>query len=103
LLISFILVLFGFYLTFKKNNSETGSIAFGTLKVRKSTAGIVFMIFGAITLIFSINKGVGMKRKSIVTEKRSEYDSLGRKTVEIETKEETVDSAAATPPQNTDD
>ena|SRR6218665_2055602 len=97
LVIALILIIFGFLLTIKNNKSKSGSINFGKLSIKNSTAGIVFMIFGAVILVYSILKGVGMKHSEHRTVKTKTFDNYGNVSSETEEVIITVDSTASTP------
>lgn len=102
ILVALILIIFGFYLTYKKVNSNSGTISFGKLSLKNSTVGVVFMAFGVLILITSIYKGVEMKKTTQkTTQKQKNYDTLGRIQSEVEISTTiVVDSTASVAPVN---
>ncbi|MBW7674139.1 hypothetical protein [Chryseobacterium chendengshani] len=63
LIIPILLVIFGFYLILKKVKGNSGEITIGSLSIKNSTAGIVFICCGTLLTTLAINKGNGYLSK----------------------------------------
>ena len=76
LIVPILLVVFGFILILRNNDSQSGEISFGKLIIKNSTAGVVFIAFGTVISIISINTKNGTEEKTTTIAKRVPVNEL---------------------------